>query len=183
LILKSILRELIITVLIAVVIFLAIHVSLQNTEVFQSSMEPNLQQHERIFINKLAYDFGREPRRGDIIVLVPPASLASPQDFIKRVIGLPGESVEIKSGVVYIHKADGTTIALDEPYVADPAFRDYVGGVIPAGRYFVMGDNRNNSYDSRDWGTVAKKDIVGKALLVIWPFSKFGGPPNYKFPA
>jgi signal peptidase I len=180
--LSSFVRELIGTILVAVVIFFGINGTLQNSEVIGYSMVPNLQQGERIFINKLAYKFGHEPQRGDIIVLVPPAYLASPNDYIKRVIGLPGERVEIKGGVVYIHKTDGSTLTLEEPYVADPALQTFEGGVIAPDNYFVMGDNRNNSGDSRQGWTIPRKDIVGKALVVIWPPSRWGAPPNYKLP-
>lgn len=179
---KSVIREIAVTLLIALVLFVGIHCMVQNSEVISGSMLPTLSIGERLFIDKLAYKFGHLPQRGDIVVFIPPSSLDSPDDFIKRIIGLPGEVVEIKSGIVYIHKADGSVIQLEEPYVETPATNDYISGTIPAGQYFVMGDNRNNSADSRYWGTVPLGSIVGRAWWVTWPFSKFGPAPNYKLP-
>jgi signal peptidase I len=179
---KTVIREIIITLLIALVLFLGIHYTVQNSEVISGSMLPTLSIGERLFINKLAYKFGHLPQRGDIIVFIPPPDANADNDYIKRVIGLPGEIVKIQGGNVYIIKPDGTQIELNEPYVMAPADEDYTSGVIPPGQYFVMGDNRNNSSDSRVWGTVPLSSIVGKAWWVTWPFSKFGPAPNYKLP-
>jgi len=181
--LGSFLREVIVTLLIALLLFLGIRYSIQNSEVIGYSMEPNLHNGERVLINKLAYRLGGTPHRGDVIVLIPPETLSSENDFIKRIIGLPGERVELRGGKVYIHQADGNIFALDETYVPNPSVRNYTGDVIPPGRYFVMGDNRNNSSDSRGGWTVALKDIVGKAWLVTWPPSDIGLAPNYALPS
>lgn len=178
---KSIIREITVTLLMALVLFLGIHYTVQNTQVISGSMEPTLAIGERLFISKLAYKFGHIPQRGDIIVFVPPASLGSPLDYIKRVIGLPGEKVEIKDGTVTIIEPDGSRVPLVEPYIAEPPSYTYTSDVIPANNYFVMGDNRNNSGDSHLGYTVPLKDIVGKGWWVTWPFSKFGAAPNYKF--
>jgi signal peptidase I len=180
--LSSFWRDTLVTLLVAIVIFVGINVSVQNSEVFYQSMEPNIHPGERIFISKLAYKFGHEPHRGDVIVLIPPASTGSTSDYIKRIIGLPGERVEITGGVVTIHRADGSTLELNEPYLLEPIRGNYEGVTIPPGNYFVMGDNRNNSGDSRQGWTVPLEDIVGKALLVVWPPSKWGAPPNVKLP-
>jgi signal peptidase I len=180
--LGSFLREVFITLLIALALFLGIHYSVQNSEVIGSSMQPTLSIGERILINKLAYKFGHLPQRGDIIVFIPPPEINSDKDYIKRIIGLPGEIVEIKDGSVYIHKTDGSIIQMDEPYIAAPPSDNYTSPIIPPGQYFVMGDNRNNSSDSRGGWTVALDDIVGKAWWVTWPLSKFGAAPNYKLP-
>jgi signal peptidase I len=145
-------------------------------------MQPTLSIGERLFINKLAYKFGHAPQRGDIIVFIPPASLNSDKDYIKRIIGLPGEIVKIQDGNVYIDNQDGTEIKLDEPYIAAPPSYNYTSPVIPADNYFVMGDNRNNSGDSHLGWTVPRSAIVGRAWWIIWPFSKFGSAPNYKLP-
>ena len=176
---NSFLREILVTLAVAALLFLGIHSSIQNSEVIGSSMEPNLHNEERVLINRLAYRFGGTPQRGDIVVLVPPANLNADNDFIKRIIGLPGEQVELKGGKVYIHQSDGSTFELDEPYVTDPAVKDYMSDVIPEEHYFVMGDNRNNSSDSRGGWTITLDEIVGKAWLVTWPFSDFGAAPNY----
>ncbi len=177
-------REVLITLVIAVVVYLGLNFSLQNAEVLGQSMEPNLHHGERVFINKLAYRFGGNPQRGDIIVFVPPKELASENDYVKRIIGLPGEKVETRNGHVYIHKTDGTEVMLDESkYVVQPTVGYYISDVIPPNHYFVMGDNRNNSGDSRGGWTVPKSDIVGKAWIVIWPPSVWGRAPNYRLPA
>ena len=177
-------REVLVTLAIALVVYLGINFSLQNAEVLGQSMEPNLHHGERVFINKLAYRFGGNPQRGDIIVFVPPKELASENDYVKRIIGLPGERVKTENGHVYIIKPDSTEVLLDESkYVAQPTIGYYVSDVIPAEHYFVMGDNRNNSGDSRGGWTVPRSDIVGRAWIVIWPPSQWGRAPNYKLPA
>jgi len=180
-----VLREIGITLLMALALFLGIHYTLQNTEVTSGSMLPTLSIGERLFINKLAYKFGSLPERGDIIVFAPPpeADPISETDYIKRVIGLPGEVVEIKNATVKIHKTDGTIITLDEPYIAAEPYYTYTSPVIPAGNYFVMGDNRNYSGDSHKGWTVPCDNIVGKAWFVTWPFSKSGIAPNYNLPS
>ncbi|RJO61520.1 MAG: signal peptidase I [Dehalococcoidia bacterium] len=177
---KPILREIIVTLLMALVLFLGIHYALQNAEVISGSMLPTLSIGERLFINKLAYKFGHLLQRGDIIVFVPPPQVNSDKDYIKRIIGLPGEVVEITGGNVYIHKTDGTVIKLDEPYITAPADYTYTSPAIAPDNYFVMGDNRNNSGDSHTGWTVPRSNIVGRAWWVTWPFSKFGAAPNYK---
>ncbi len=178
----SFLREVFITLLIALVFFLGINDCVMNSEVRGPSMQPTLSTGERLFINKLAYKFGHLPQRGDIIVFIPPSELNSDKDYIKRIIGLPGEVVEITGGTVYIHKTDGLVIKLDEPYVAAAPTYNYTSPVIPPDNYFVMGDNRNNSSDSHTGWTMSRSNIVGRAWWVIWPFSKFGAAPNYKLP-
>jgi signal peptidase I len=180
--LSSFLREIFITLLVALVLFLGIHYSIQNSEVIGYSMEPNLHNGERVLINKLAYRFGNIPHRGDVIVLIPPGSLNSENDYIKRIIGLPGEKVELRGGKVYIQQADGNVFTLDETYVPNPSMQNYTSDVILPRQYFVMGDNRNNSSDSRGGWTVGLDDIVGKAWVVTWPFSDIGLAPNYALP-
>ena len=180
---KAFLREIFITLLMALVLFLGIHSTLQNSEVISGSMLPTLSIGERIFINKLAYKFGHMPQRGDIIVFIPPPHVNSDKDYIKRIIGLPGEIVKIQGGNVYIDKPDGTEIKLNEPYIAATPTYYYTSPVIPPDNYFVMGDNRNNSGDSHTGYTVPRSNIVGRAWWVTWPFSKSGSAPNYKLPA
>lgn len=129
------------------------------------SMEPTLHNTERLFVNKFIYRF-TEPQRGDIVVFRYPADES--RKFIKRVIGLPGDVVAIEDGIVYVNGE-----ALDEPYIAEKPYRGFPASVVPEGRYFVLGDNRNNSEDSRypDVGFVPRKNIVGKAFVVWWPFT------------
>ena len=179
---KPVLREIAITLLMAVVLFMGIHYTIQNTEVISGSMIPTLSIGERVFIYKLAYKCGHLPQRGDIIVFIPPPSANSDKDYIKRIIGLPGETVKIQDGNVYIDKPDGSKTKLDEPYIAEAPNYTYTSPVIPPGNYFVLGDNRNNSGDSHTGYTVPIGNIVGRAWWVTWPFSKFGAAPNYKLP-
>jgi signal peptidase I len=181
--LKAIIREAVIILLLFSVLLLGMKITLQNSVIISGSMEPTLGVKERILVYKLAYKFGHEPQRGDIIVFTPPEQIHSDMDYIKRIIGLPGEIVEIKDGVVSIHKPDGSTIILDEPYIAAPTKYYYISPEpIPADNYFVMGDNRNNSADSRGGWTVPRNNIVGRAFWAFWPFSKFGAAPNYSLP-
>jgi signal peptidase I len=180
---NAFLRELLITFAIALAVYLGITFSLQNAEVLGNSMEPNLHFRERVFINKLAYRFGGDPQRGDIVVFVPPAQLSEDRDYVKRVIGLPGEQVETKNGRVYIHKPGGEVVLLDESnYLVEPTVGNYLSGIIPENEYFVMGDNRDASADSRGGWTVPKSSIVGRAWVVIWPPSEWGAAPNERPP-
>jgi signal peptidase I len=124
-------------------------------------MEPTLQAGNFVIVNKLSYQIGR-PNRGDVIVFKYPPD-PSQEPYVKRVIGLPGDHIEIKTGKVLING-----IQLSEPYLVGETQR---GGEwqVPANSLFVMGDNRNNSSDSRAWGMVPFDDVIGKALLVYWP--------------
>jgi len=174
------LREIFITLLVALVLSFGIrHYLIVLSPISGPCMLPNLHTGEQALINKLAYRFGNIPHRGNVIVLIPPVSLNSENDYIKRIIGLPGEKVELRGGKVYIHQAEGNTFALDEPYVKYPSLQNYMSDVIQPGRYFVMGDNRINSSDSRGGWTVGLDDIVGRAWLIVWPLSDIGPAPNY----
>lgn len=140
------------------------------------SMNYTLHDGQQIVVNKVVYRF-HEPERGDVIVFYPPNN--GKEEYIKRIIGLPGESVEIKEGVVYIHKKGGTVMPLVEHYVTYPARSSFEGEKIPANEYFVLGDNRNNSSDSRSGWTVPFQNIMGKAWLSVWPPSRWGLVVNY----
>lgn len=167
---KPFVKELLITVGLAVVIFVAARQTIQTYEVFQTSMEPNFHDGQRVVVNKAVYFWG-EPERGDVIVFNSPVS---DDDYIKRVIGIPGDTVEIKGGKVYING-----VALDEPYVAEAPAYSYPLTDIPEGMYFVLGDNRNHSNDShRDW-LVEEDAIHGKAWLSTWPPDLWGVVPDY----
>lgn len=137
------------------------------------SMEPTLQINDRLVIEKISYHFN-PPVRGDIVVFWPPESLFPPgkkrDAFIKRVIGQPGDTVQVKDGKVLI---DGKP--LTEDYIKAPP--DYTWGpeIVPADSYLVLGDNRNSSYDSHAWGFVPQKDIIGRAAVRFWPPSRLGG--------
>ena len=170
-------RETLITILLAATLFIGLRLTIQTYIVDGPSMEPNYWQNEWIIVNKLAYKFN-SPERGDIIVFQPPISSTKP--FIKRIVGLPGESVEIRNGTVFIHKMDGNIITLQEPYIKEPYSTSYTSIVIPANEYFVMGDNRNISTDSRYGWLVSRDKIHGQAWLSIWPPHLWGTAPIYR---
>ncbi|MFA6376597.1 MAG: signal peptidase I [Candidatus Paceibacterota bacterium] len=132
-----------------------------------SSMEPNFHEADYLIIDELSYRL-RLPERGEVIVFKYP--LDTSKRFIKRIIGLPGETVEIRSGEVIVTTIDGKTITLDETYIPSnlkaPDMSSYKLG---EGQYFVLGDNRPYSSDSQDWGEVPQKNIIGKVELRLWP--------------
>jgi len=173
---KQTIRDFLAMVVVAVVVFVGLRFTVQTFVVYGPSMQPNFWDNQRLLANKVVYRI-HEPERGDVIIFRPP--LHQPDSYIKRVIGLPGEFVEMKDGNVYIHQEDGSVIELDEPYVKEPATRSYVSGVIPPGEYFVLGDNRNNTNDSRNGWMVPASDVIGKAWLSIWPPDKWGLAANY----
>jgi len=134
-----------------------------------SSMEPTLDISDRIVVNKVSYHF-REPKRQEIIVFRQVAPEGTPKrDLIKRVMGLPGETFEMKEGIVYIN---GKTVT--ETHSMNRDYMDFGPIDIPPDAYFVLGDNRSASADSRYWGFLPKEHVIGPAFLRIWPLSKFG---------
>lgn len=163
---RPIARELVETVVLTLVIFFLIRTVVQNFRVDGMSMEPNFQDGQFLLINKLSYRLG-DPQRGDVIVFHYPRDPS--RDFIKRVIGLPGETVEIVDGQVFIdgeHLPDLTDI-IPASYTAAPI-------TVNADELFVMGDNRPNSSDSHSWGTLPMNLVVGKVLLSYWPPNTWG---------
>ncbi len=162
--------ELLQTILIAGVLFLAVNLLTARIRVEGISMEPSLHEGQFVVVNRIAYRWN-EAERGDIIVFRFP--LNPSRRFIKRVVGLPGNTVTIQGGAVYI---DGQV--LDEPYLA--ATPRYDGEwIIGPSEVFVLGDNRNNSSDSQNWGPLPIEEIIGKAVLVYWPPSEAGIIPHY----
>jgi signal peptidase I len=158
-------REVIETIVLTVLMFLVIRFAVQNFNIEGHSMEPNLHDQELILVDKWTYLF-RAPARGDVIVFVAPPQPS--QDYIKRVIGIPGDVITVQNTTVIV---DGVT--LNETYV-DPRnqgnmFRSISNMVVPPDDYFVLGDNRAGSSDSRDWGFVPKQNIIGRAAIVYWP--------------
>ena len=140
----------------------------QPVKVEGTSMEPRLTDQERVFINKFIYKF-ESVERGDVVVFWYPKDVT--KSFIKRVVGVPGDRVEMRSGELFVN---GERIA--EPYLA-AGFRGedtFAPVAVPDGEFFVLGDHRTSSNDSRNWGTVAQKFIYGKAELVYWPVAKWG---------
>jgi signal peptidase I len=164
-------------VAVAILLFLGLRLTIQDFAVDGQSMENTFQNGERVLVDKLAYKFNA-PQRGDVIIFHPPIPSTSP--FIKRVIGLPGERVEIENGIVTVVKPDGSMIILNEPYIRASPNYDYTSGVIPPNEYFVLGDNRNDSEDSHFGWFVSRNEIIGKAWLCIWPLSKWGWADNYR---
>lgn len=160
-------REVAESVIVAVVLAFVIRFFLfQPFFIPSGSMEPTLKKGDRIVVNKITYRFS-EPKRGDIIVFKYPVN--PKRDFIKRLIGLPGETLEVKNNQVYI---DGKV--LEQSFLPkNLTYRSNFGPVkIPEKQYFMMGDNRNNSEDSRFWGNLPEKNIVGKAMFIYWPFDR-----------
>ncbi|PKO12503.1 MAG: signal peptidase I [Chloroflexi bacterium HGW-Chloroflexi-10] len=151
------------TLVMALIFYFLIDTFFPRVRVENISMKPTLQPGELLLVNKLAYQLG-EPHRGDVMVFHYPGNPS--EDYIKRVIGLPGDEVRIEGGMVYVNGS-----LLDEPYIAAPP--SYPGvWAVPEDSFFVLGDNRNQSSDSHSWGFVPLENIVGKALVVYWPLDQ-----------
>lgn len=164
----------------AVLIFVALQLTTQTRIIEGTSMTPTLTSGERLLVNRFVYArtesglFGGDsyvfhgPDRGDIIIFHPPGGYDT--DFVKRVIGVPGDVVDIRGGYVYLNGEQ-----LDEPYLKQTTGAQ--GGTypktVPEGQYFVLGDNRRVSNDSRNWGFVRAEDILGRAWIGYWPLPKF----------
>ncbi len=137
------------------------------------SMVPTLHTGDRLVVEKVSYYF-HPPRLGDIVVFQPPEELQRrgyPKDqaFIKRIIGEPGKIVTIQAGKVYINGQP-----LQENYIAEPPNQPFPPVVVPENEFFVMGDNRNDSNDSRYWGFLPRKNIIGRAVFRFWPLERIG---------
>ncbi len=171
---RAFLREILVIIIAAIVIFFLLQTTVQKSSVIGYSMEPSLQDGQQLLINKVVYYF-HEPERGDVIILHPPPPY-SPKTtpFIKRIIALPGDTIEIKNGVVYVNG-----LKLDEPYIKETPTYNFQQKKIPNNEYFVLGDNRNNANDSHTGWTVPRQNIIGKAWLSIWPPGEWGFVPNY----
>jgi signal peptidase I len=157
------------TLIWAMIIFIAINAVSTRIRVDGASMEPTLFNGELVIVNKLAYRLG-VPARGDIIVFHYPRDPS--QEFIKRVVGLPGDQVNITDGHIYVNGQ-----RLEEPYISISP--NYLGNwSVLENQLFVLGDNRNNSLDSHNWGTVPMDYVIGKALFIYWPLSTLGVVPH-----
>jgi signal peptidase I len=163
---KSFFKELVITIGLALAIFLLLQTTIQSSIVEGSSMQPGLENNQRLIVVKAVYYF-REPQRGDIIIIHPPNQ--PEKQWVKRVIGMPGDTVEIKDHIVYVNGA-----ALTEPYIKDEPNYTMKPYTVEENHYFVLGDNRNNSTDSHYRWTVDKKSVVGEAWLRFWPLNQWG---------
>lgn len=168
------LREMLETVVLSLIIFLLMRQVVQNYRIESQSMEPNFCEGQFILVNKLAYVLG-EPKRGDVLVFHNPSN--QDEDYIKRIIGLPGDTLSIRNQQVFIN-GDDSNSALDEPYLSNKnSSGETVGSLlVEPDRLFVMGDNRSNSQDSRSGqvGQLSQDLIVGKAWLRVWPFDRWG---------
>lgn len=153
--------DLIETLVLAVILYFGINALSARVRVDGFSMNPTLQDGEYVLVSKVSYKLG-DPQRGDIIVFEFPGSLPT-QDLIKRIIGLPGDVIEVRQKTVYINGQ-----VLSEPYIA--AAPNYSGTwQVPEGFLFVLGDNRNDSSDSHSWGMLPIGNVIGKAILIYWP--------------
>lgn len=191
----SFLRETLETIAIALAVFLALHLSIQNFRVEGASMQPTFREGQYLLVNKLIYfhwdlEFLKgilpisssasggplylfhSPQRGEVIVFHFPRDRS--RDFIKRVIGTPGDQIEIRQGRVYINGD-----LMEEPYAFNKGNSSMRPTKVTQDSYFVLGDNRTSSNDSRDWGLVSRRDIIGKAWLTYWPSDRVGFIPGY----
>jgi signal peptidase I len=158
-------REIVETVALTLLIFLVIRFAAQSFRVEGQSMEPGLHSDEFVLVDKAAYLF-QSPQRGDVIVFHYPIDPS--KDFIKRIIGLPGDTIQTTSSRVIV---DGQV--LQEPYVNQAFNSDNETCKLGPDQFFVMGDNRGNSLDSRTWGPLDKSYIVGKAIMIYWPLNNW----------
>ena len=188
-IMRAVLREAIETVALVLFFVLVLQSAIQNYRVEGPSMLPYMENLDRVLVNKLGYteiDAERaigwipsvdveegtvwrlmgEPSVGDVVVFRWPVD--ERQFFVKRIIGLPGDTIRIERGVVY---RNGTP--LEEPYIEHESYETIVGRIIQEGEYYVLGDNRAQSDDSRRWGSVPEENIIGEVWLTYWPFNRF----------
>lgn len=175
----AVIREVGETIILTLIIFFLIQTVIRNFRVVGTSMVDNLHDGQYLIIDKISYnpllvDFLKlgGPQRGDVIVFEPPNRPG--EDYVKRIIGLPGERIEIRAGQVYING-----MPLAEPFKPSPGSYTMPNPVVvPEGQVFVLGDNRNNSNDSHNWGTLPMENIVGRAWLSYWPPNEWGVIPR-----
>lgn len=162
---KGFIKEMLTIVITAFILAMILRTFVIEGRIIPSgSMLPTLQLQDRVMVNKFIYYF-KEPQRGDVIVFAPPEAINSDQDYIKRIIGLPGEKIEMKDGKVYINDK-----AIDEPYINEVLEYEYGPVIVPENSLLVLGDNRNHSFDSHLWNAWLIDDrIKGKAFMVYWP--------------
>jgi signal peptidase I len=160
---SHLMREIVETLALTLLIFLVIRFVIQSYHIEGTSMQPGLQTNEYVFINKEAYLF-HKPQRGDVIVFHFPRDTT--QDFIKRVIGIPGDTIKTDRTHVWVDN-----VPLNEPYVSASLNPSAQTWKVPPNDYFVLGDNRPESSDSRDWDFVPQDYIIGQAIVVFWPLT------------
>lgn len=166
------LRETVVTLLIALIILGAMRAVVQSYRVQGKSMEPSFYEGQYLMVNKVVYRL-HTPRRGDVIVFWPPKFTDRP--YIKRVVALPGERIALKDGSIFING-----VLLDEPsYIPSTVPYRETSVLVPEGQYYVLGDNRSNSSDSRFWGPVPEENIIGTVWFSYWPPGEWGPSPSY----
>jgi len=158
-------KELISIVIIAFILSMLLRTFIIEGRIVPSeSMVPTIKVGDRLLVNKFIFYF-KEPTRGDIVVFRPPQVLNAKYDYVKRVIGLPGDKVEIKDSKLFLNDRE-----VNEPYLAEPMRTDFGPVTVPENSLLVMGDNRNSSFDSRYWPAWLTEDrLVGKAFCIYWP--------------
>ncbi len=157
---RRLIIEAIQTLVLALILYFAIDSVVARVQVENISMQPTLHEGEFIMVNRLAYKHGNY-QRGDIVIFHNPVNPR--EDFIKRLIGIPGDQIDIQNGQVSVNG-----VILQEDYIAEPV--SYQGQwKVPEGYLFVLGDNRNQSYDSHSWGYLPQENVVGKAVVIYWP--------------
>ena len=179
--LRSFLFEVLQTVALALGIFAIVYLFLlQPHQVRGHSMDPNFYDGEYLLTDKLSYRIG-EPKRGDVVVFAAPPTRN--EDFIKRIVGVPGDTIAIRAGKVWLNEKElkenylpETTMTFAGPFLSEEKIL-----TLAKDEYFMLGDNRGHSSDSRFWGPIKKEDIVGRAWIVYWPPSKIGIIPRVSF--
>lgn len=175
---KSAVRELAETLGLSLLLAFGIRTFVAEARYIPSeSMLPTLEVNDRLIIDKVSYDFG-QPQRGDIVVFHPPEELQQKEAFIKRVIGLPGDTLEIKDGQVFIN---GQVLA--ENYIEAPPDYQWGPETVPPDAYLVLGDNRNDSFDGHYWGFIQRDQIIGRAAVRFWPPDRIGLFPQPIYPS
>ena len=168
------LQGIVVVLAILVMVYLFI---MSPQEINGASMEPNFHNGEFILTNKILYKF-REPQRGDVVIFKSPGNKEI--DYIKRIIGLPGDTVSVSNNAFYVNgqKVEEPYLASDTPIFGGSYLAEGQSVVVPPGSYFMAGDNRAHSSDSREFGPIAETDFIGTAIFRYWPFSQMGTIPH-----
>ena len=181
--LGNFLLEFIQSIVLALSVFVVLYLFVaQPNEVLGNSMYPNFEDKQYLLTEKLSYQFG-DPKRGDVVIFKAPPSepcSANECEYIKRVIGLPGDRVMLEEGDVYVNGKMLDQSFLPEMLYTSPGeyLQEGIEVVVPEGQYLCFGDNRPNSRDGREFGPVGRDTIIGKAFLIYWPVSKFSLVPK-----
>ncbi len=166
---KGALREIVETLGLSVLLAFGMRTFVAEARYIPSgSMLPTLEINDRLIIEKLSYDFGT-PQRGDIVVFHPPDELGTKDAYIKRLMGRPGDVVEVKNGQLFINGEPQV-----EPYIVAKPDYQYGPVTVPPDAYLVLGDNRNESFDSHYWGFVPQDHLIGRAVFRFWPLDRLG---------